>query len=68
MDFHTDPSAVGNCRHVRSDYGIHSGSLGGIQCGTHSGKVFFVQGDVQGHVGPDTIFPADPDDFREVFD
>ena len=66
MDLETDFPAVEDGGHVRGDDGIDSRRLRGIQRGVRGLEVISEQGDIQGHIGPDTVLPADARHFRQV--
>ena len=67
VDFHPDLTAIHYCGHVGGNDSVHAGFLRGIQCPAGRFKIFLIQDNVQCQIGLDPVFPANPDDFIQVF-
>ena len=66
MDLEPDLAAVKDGRHVGGNDGVHPGCFGRIQGIPRRLQILPVEGDIEGHVGLDSVRAADTDDFRQV--
>ena len=67
MHLQADFTAVQDAGHVGRNNGIYAGGFGSIQCVVCRLQIFPVKGDIQRHIGLDSVRTANAHNLRQVF-